>query len=187
MTPTSGCMANAWFSQCLHRDRADLPGVSFVVCLPKMLFLALMSEGTDPCHRSFLFTPLTSESMQPDSVSIITAESAVLKGRCLLQSYKSSSCPGKGYNSLFWGVFTKVRLCNYLFSYVKFPCVLTIMLKNTSWSINTTRFEKLNVKNYKNIFCTWQDSKINRNFLTEHVCNKTYIQATLSCWFTKKY
>ena len=83
MTPTLNCMASTQFSQCLHHDRGDLPVVSFVVCLPKMLFPALMSETTDTCHRSFLSTPLTLDSMQPDSVSIVTAESAVFKGQCL--------------------------------------------------------------------------------------------------------
>lgn len=81
MMPTSNYMASTRFSQCLHRDRGDLPVVSFVVCLPKVLFLALMSKDTDTCHCSFLSTPLTSDSMQPASVSIVTAESAILKRR----------------------------------------------------------------------------------------------------------
>lgn len=98
MTPTSNYMASTQFSQCLHHDRGDLPVVSFVVCLPKMLFLALMSEDIDTCHCSFLSTPLTLDSMQPDSVSIVTAESAIFKGRCLLQSCKNSSWSGKGCN-----------------------------------------------------------------------------------------
>lgn len=121
MISTSNCIASTRFSQCLHHDRDDLPVASFVVCLPRMLFPALMSEATDTCHRSFLFTPLTSDSVQPDSVSIVTAGSAIFKGRCLLQSFKNSSWSNKGCNSLFWGVFIKATLSNYLFSYVKFP------------------------------------------------------------------
>lgn len=144
MTPTSNRMASTRFSQCLHHARGDLPIGSFVVCPPKMLFPALMSEATDTCQCSFLSTPLTPDSMQPDSVSIVTTESAIFKGRCLLQSCKNSSWSGKGCNlfhilkdyPLFQDVFKKQHSTTTCFLRYNSPCPLPLRVKTHLGVIN---------------------------------------------------